>query len=268
MKLERPLLFIDIEGTGVDPAKDRIVSLAIHLYGTSIAMATISRQWRFNPGVKMSDEVIAIHGITNEQAELERPFADAGLALLEKLDGVDLAGFNLLNYDVPILWEEFHRAGLTWDLSGVRIIDAGNIKKKEERTLTAAVRFYCGKDHTEAHSASGDVRATSEVLAAQLARYPELAAMSVEELAKFSEFDKRFDLAGKIIVDAEGFPVYNIGKSKGVRVKDDASFAYWMLGKDFTAQTKLVLGRYLESLEIEREQRFADEQRRLEASGL
>lgn len=266
MKLERPLLFIDIEGTGVDSAKDRIVSLALCYDLTNAKYGT---QWRFNPEMRMSAEVIAIHGITNEQASLEEKFSARAAELEMTLRGCDLAGFNLLNYDVPILWEEFHRAGLTWDLSGVRIIDAGNIfKKKEERTLTAAVKFYCGKDHAEAHSAPGDVRATAEVLAAQLARYPELAAMSVDELAKFSEFDKRFDLAGKIIVDSEGFPVYNIGKSKGVRVKDDARFAYWMLGKDFSQQTKMVLARYLESLEIEREQKWAEDQTRLSKAGL
>lgn len=251
--LELPLVFIDIEGTGTDPAKDRIVSLStIVIAPNNDTTAAPSSSWMFNPGVKMSDEVIAIHGITNEQAALERPFADAGFALMEKLDGVDLAGFNLLNYDVPILWEEFHRAGLTWDLSGTRIVDVGNIfKKKEERTLTAALKFYCGKNHTGAHLASCDALATAHVMAAQLVRYPELSEMGIAELAEYSQFDKRFDLAGKIIVDAEGFPVYSIGKSKGVRVKDDQSFGWWMLGKDFSEQTKKVLREYLETIRTE-----------------
>lgn len=251
--LERPLVFIDIEGTGPDPAKDRIVSLSTIVIGpNNDTTAYAGGTWMFNPGIKMSDEVIAIHGISNATAELETPFAESALAFSERLSGVDFAGFNLLNYDVPILWEEFHRAGITWDLAGVRIIDVGNIfKKKEERTLSAAVKFYFGREHTGAHSSSGDAMATAEVMAAQLSRYPELSEMSIEELSEYSQFGKRFDLAGKIIVDAEGFPVYNIGKSKGVRVKDDQSFGWWMLGKDFSEQTKIVLREYLETIRTE-----------------
>jgi DNA polymerase-3 subunit epsilon len=238
--LERPIAFFDIEATGVDVTKDRIVSIYIDvLYPDGQRQ---SKEWRCNPGFEMSAEVVAIHGITNEAVKDCPPFKEQARGIYSAIRGCDLGGFNLLNFDVPLLWEEFHRAGIKWSLRGVEIIDVGNIfKKKEERTLSAGVRFYCGREHTGAHSADADVRATIDVLDAQLKRYSDLNGLPVSALAKFSQFDDRVDLAGKIVRNKDGEPVYSFGNSKGVRVKDDPGFARWMLGKDFSENTKQAL---------------------------
>jgi DNA polymerase-3 subunit epsilon len=243
---DRPLIVFDVEATGVDPAKDRIVSLAALRMCELEDPQPQTMSLIFNPQVEMSEDVIAIHGISNLTASIHGTFVDGAVQVYSFFAGCDLAGFNLINFDVPILYEEFARAGIEWDLDGVRILDAGNIfKKKEQRTLAAAVKFYCGGEHTGAHNADADVMATLAVLKAQLKRYPDLGEMTVEQLAEFSRFDNRVDLAGKIIRNAQGEPVYNIGKSKGVRVVDDWGFGYWMLDKDFTSETKSVIRRIL-----------------------
>ena len=244
---DRPLCLIDIEGSGLDVAKDRIVSLAIRRITTS---SDESFDFRCNPGIQMSDEVIAVHGITNEIAAKYHPFTDCASEVFDLLAGSDLAGFNLLNYDIPILWEELNRCGIQWSLDGVRVIDAGNIfKKKEERTLSAAVQFYCERTHEGAHDAAADVDATADVINSQLARYADLRQMSLAELDAFSRFDDRIDLAGKIVKGKDGRPTYAIGKVRGVAVEDDPSFADWMLSKDFSANTKMVLRKVLKDIE-------------------
>lgn len=252
--MSRPIVFFDLETTGTDVAKDRIVSLAFEKYNKLGDFLTEQYYQIFNPGILMSDEVVACHGITNEEAQGHLPFRDSAKGVYDAIQGCDLCGYNLLNFDVPMLWEEFHRAGITWDLTGVRIIDAGNIfKKKEERKLSAAVKFYCaGKEHLYAHNAAGDTSATVAVLEGQLKRYDDLAKMSIGELAEFSRFDDRVDLAGKIVRDKDGDPSYAIGKSKGKKVKDDLGFGYWMLDKDFSAQTKLVLEKIIREIEFQR----------------
>lgn len=253
--LTRPLAIFDVEGTGLDTGKDRIVSLFItkHLPGG----VEIRIGGFFNPGFLMDPKVVAIHGITDERVKDCPRFEDEAQKYFDFLDGCDLGGYNLLNYDVPILAEEFYRAGLEWKIQDekgnplVNILDAGNIfKKKEERTLAAAVQFYCNKTLENAHSAEADTLATAEVLAAQLSRYPDLAALSFDQVAEFSRFEKRLDLAGKIGIDADGDPVFNIGgpERRGKKVKNDIGFAEWMLGKDFPRQTKKALSAYLDSL--------------------
>lgn len=242
----RPLCVFDIEGTGTDVAKDRIVTLAaMRIEPKSV----VSRQWEVNPGIQMSEEVIAVHGITNEMAAQWKPFEHHARDIARFINGSDLAGFNLVNYDIPLLWEELNRCGIEWSLEGVRIIDAGNIfKKKEERTLSAAVQFYLERNHDGAHEAQADVTATADVLDAQLLRYTDLRAMTLDELAVFSRFDDRIDLAGKIVRGKDGRPTYNIGKVRGVAVEDDPGFADWMLCKDFSANTKSVIRTILRNL--------------------
>jgi DNA polymerase III subunit epsilon len=257
--MSKPIIFFDLEATGVDVAKDRIVSIAFQKFNR-LGGALLSEFYQIvNPGVLMSDEVVAIHGITNEEAAKYPPFSQFAGEIFAAFHNCDLAGFNHTNFDIPMLWEEFNRCGLEWNLGGVNFIDVGNIfKKKEERTLSAAVRFYCGKEHVGAHSALADVRATAEVLNAQLARYPDLAAIEfmhdnpMDELARFCRFEDRLDLAGKIIRDKDGDPAYSFGqKTKGVKVRDDIGFAHWMLGKDFSTQTKMVLREIIRKIEQE-----------------
>jgi DNA polymerase-3 subunit epsilon len=248
MKLTRPLVFFDVETTGVDPAKDRIVTfsaLKIFVDGKSHCLNA-----EFNPGFAMKLEVIAIHKITNEQAALWPPFTTHAKAIWSYFQGCDLAGYNLLNFDVPILWEEFNRVGIKWDLTGVNIVDVGNIFKiKERRTLEAAVKFYCGREHSEAHGSRADAAATYAVLEGQLKRYADLSELPVSTLAQFSRMDERFDLAGKIVKDKDGDPCYAFGKSKGVKVRDDLSYAQWMLKSDFSEQTKMVLRGIIEDIQ-------------------
>lgn len=243
----RPLCVFDIEGTGTNPASDRIVTLAIQKIDGRV---TSTFGYECNPGVQMSDEVIAIHGITNEAVAAWAPFKRWAQEIFMVIKGCDLLGFNLFNYDIPLLWEELNRCGIEWPLDGVRVIDAGNVfKKKEERSLPAAVQFYLNHEHEGAHDAHADVSATLDVLNAQLDRYPDLRAMSLDDLATFSRFDERIDLAGKIVKGADGRPTYTIGKVRGIAVEDDPGFAYWMLGKDFSANTKMVLRKILNEFE-------------------
>lgn len=251
----RPIVFFDIEATGTDVAQDRIVTLAavkMPDLGPQVLSSLEQLAVVANPGFPMSDEVVAVHGITNERAAQFPPFGDSAERVMEFFKGCDLAGFNLLNFDVPILWEELYRNGHELDLSGVRIIDAGNIfKKKEERTLAAAVRFYTGGEHTGAHDALADVEATINVLVAQRMQYPDLGEMDLDALAKFSRMEdrdgERVDLVGKIVRrKSDGVPVYNFGKAKGVPVTDDPGFGWWMLRQSFvTAETKSVVRRLL-----------------------
>jgi len=249
MKLGIPLVFFDVETTGTNPAKDRILTFAalkVYPNGKNLVFNADC-----NPGVVMSDEVVAIHGITNEQASRWQPFKAIASPIRNYFDGCDLAGYNLLNFDIPILWEELHRAGIDWDLTGVNIVDACTIfRAKEERTLSAAVKFYCIREHEGAHGAMVDARATCNVLEAQLRRYPDLGGMTVSQLSEFCDWGKRFDLAGKIVQDKDGDPSYSFGKSKGMKVRDDLGYARWMLGADFSEQTKMVLRRIIEEIEV------------------
>jgi DNA polymerase III subunit epsilon len=244
MKLTKPLCILDVETTGTDVALDRIVSLAIRKQHTN---GTVEHFYQvFNPCIPIPAEVIEIHGITNDEAGRNAPFVDYANDILAMLSGSDIAGFNHINFDVPILWEEFHRCAIEWDLTVVNLIDAGNIfKKMEERTLSAAVKFYGCEPLDKAHNAMADVEATLNVLLAQAEKYEEIGKMSQEERAKFSAFDDRVDLAGKIVLNSDGVPVFNFGKSKGVPVLSDRGFAMWMLGKDFSENTKIAVRNIL-----------------------
>lgn len=245
----KPLVCFDIEGTGVDPATDRIITLAAIRLDSDVPM--MKREWMVFPGRSIPPESTEIHGITDERVKNCPPFVDVAKDIYQFLDGCDLVGFNLSNYDVPLLWEELYRAGIEWDLSTTNIIDVGTLfKKREERTLAAAMKFYCDAELVDAHNALADVGATLEVYDAMLERYPDFQRMSMEERAKESQFDQRLDLAGKIIVGKDGRPTYNIGKVKGTAVDDDRSFARWMLNRDFTTNTKMVLQRILDGVAV------------------
>jgi DNA polymerase III subunit epsilon len=242
----KPLLCFDIESTGKDPAKDRIVQFAWKTVGM-VGGSEGSKCFLVNPGMPIPPESTEIHGITDEMVAESPRFEEHAPYLHGFIKKCDLLGFNLTNFDVPILWEEFYRAGICWDLSETRIMDAGTLfKKREERSLSAAVQFYCNRTHEAAHDAMGDVLATIAVWEAQLAKY-KLDGLTRELQEKESNYDeKRVDLAGKIVIGKDGRPVYNIGKAKGVAVVDDPGFANWMLDRDFSANTKMHLMRILD----------------------
>jgi DNA polymerase-3 subunit epsilon len=232
------VICIDIESTGPDPAKDRIIQLAW-------ASATVQGQILVDPMIPIPPESTAAHGIKPEDVVDKPPFMEEALYVHQLLAPYDcILGFNHTNFDVPLLWEEFYRCGIEWDLSNVKLLDAGTLfKRREERTLSAAVAFYCSKSHDGAHDAMADVLATWQVWDAQQAKYG-LFGKSADELAKESNYEEvRVDLAGKIVIGKDGRPAYNIGKAKGTAVVDDPGFGYWMLDKDFCENTKMHLRR-------------------------
>lgn len=242
----KPICFLDIESTGTDPAKDRIITLTvIKLEGDFIGgdfLETGQISTIVNPGIPIPPEATEVHGITDEMVKACDLFSVHAQTIHDAIKGCHLAGYNSTNFDIPLLWEELNRAGIQLDLSGVLLLDACVIfKKMEERTLKAAMKFYCGREHEEAHDATADVRATIDVFRGQMARYENLRSCRLPELAEFCKMDNRLDLAGKIVRDEEGHPIYAIGKAKGVRVQDDPGFGRWMIKQDFSENTKQVL---------------------------
>jgi DNA polymerase-3 subunit epsilon len=239
---EKPLCFLDLETTGTDPVKDRIVSFAgvISEGGSDMWLEEL-----LNPGIPIPAEATAVHGITNEMVADKRTFRQAASTIRAFINGCDLAGYNLLNFDLPLLWEEFHRVGITLDLTGVNVIDPCVIfREREPRDLTAAMMFYCAERHDGAHGARADVEATRKVLKGQLGRYHDLPT-SRAELSAFCRSDRRVDLAGTIALNDKGEPCYTTKRVRGVRVKDDPGFGQWMLRNDFSEETKIHLRRIL-----------------------
>lgn len=242
---------IDIEATGLDTVRDRIVNLGVVIYeGIPGGTPVSGLNFYFNPGFRMTDEVIAIHGITNEQvAPCPKFNADTAKLVMDAIRGRALIGYNLRRFDLPMLWEELYRVGVQWNWRDHPIVDVGNLFKiKEPRDLTAAVKFYLEQDHGDAHSAWADACATADVLGAQLQRYADLSAKTAEGLDEASQLEPVVDLAGKLTKNEKGEVVYAFGKSNGKPVASDTGFAMWMLRNDFPTETKLVLERILEEL--------------------
>ena len=246
LNLKNPIVFFDIESTGLNVATDRIVEISIVKINPDGSEEIKTR--RINPTIPISPEAQNVHGISDEDVKNEPTFKQIAKDLLRIFEGCDIAGFNSNKFDVPLLMEEFLRAGLNFDISRRRFIDVQTIfHKMEQRTLVAAYKFYCGKDLDNAHSALADTRATYEVLKAQLDRYPETAEFGndVDKLANFSSQNRNIDLAGRIIKDENGIPIFNFGKYKGHKVEEvlnsDAGYYGWMLQGDFTQNTKDVL---------------------------
>lgn len=254
MRIERPLIVLDLESTGPNASTDRIVQIGlIRVHPTWHVANNVYDEWKtlVNPGVPIPKAATDIHGITNEMVADQPKFSTIAQRIKERLDGCDFAGFDLLKFDLPMLSEEFSRAGIDWDIPGVRVIDAGNIfKKKHPRTLAAAVKIYADKEHEGAHDALADSIATFEVLLGQLQAHDDLAGMTIDELAKFSQHGlELIDIAGKLIRDADGDAVYNFGPQRGKKVREETGFGYWMLQKDFSANTKRHLAAELERIE-------------------
>lgn len=243
LKLSKPICFFDLETTGTNIATDRIVEIAIlkvHPNGNKE-----SRTWLVNPGVPIPAEAAAIHGITDEKVSGEPSFKELSREIHQMIQGCDLAGFNSNRFDIPLLAEELLRAGVDFDMKNAVAVDVQTIfHKMEKRTLAAAYQFYCGKDLTDAHSASADTQATYEVLLAQLERYPELAN-NVKELAAFSTHTDTVDFAGFIRRDDDGDEVFSFGKHRGKKVTEvleqEPGYFGWILNADFPLYTKKVL---------------------------
>jgi len=238
----RPLLCFDFEATGPNPATDKIISIALKHDNLQDGTEGVIASYLVNPDRPIPKESTEIHGITDEMVAGKPRFGAIAQEVYSLVKDCDLLGFNLTNFDVPLLWEELYRCGIEWDLSNTRILDAGTLmKRREERTLSAAVQFYCGREHATAHDAMGDVLATLNVWRAQVDRY-KLQNCDRAQLERESNYEeKRVDLAGKIIIGKDGRPAYGFGKSKGVAVMDNIGYAMWMLRADFTQNTKMHL---------------------------
>lgn len=243
LKLHKPLCVFDLETTGTNVGKDRIVEICILKVNPDSSRE--SRTWRVNPQMYIPAEASAVHGIYDEDIKDAPIFAEISSKVMEMISGCDLAGFNSNRFDVPLLAEELLRAGVDFDLSKFRLIDAQTIfHKMEPRNLTAAYKFYCNASLDNAHSAEADVHATFEVLNAQVAHYPELPK-DVAGLSEISYHHKNADLAGFIAFDADGAEIFTFGKYKGLRVTDvfakDAGYYGWIQKADFPLYTKKVL---------------------------
>jgi DNA polymerase-3 subunit epsilon len=233
--LSRPLAFFDLETTGLSLGSDRIIELA--LIRVSPQGDVLERVRRFNPGIPIPPEATAIHGITDRDVANEPPFSATARSLVELLENCDLAGFNIRRFDLPMLLAEFRRAGLPFSVKGRLLIDAQTIFHKEEpRDLSAAARFYLGREHREAHTALGDIRTSAAVLSAQLARYPHLPR-DLEGLHSYCDEVSPFETeVDRWFQEREGDLVFRRGKHRGEKLSDVAASApdylRWMLGAD------------------------------------
>ena len=243
LQLKNPLIFFDLETTGTDISKDRIVEISylkIDLQGREK-----SKTMLINPEMPIPPQVIEIHKISDEDVKNAPTFASIAKSLAHEIEGCDLAGYNSNKFDIPLLAEEFLRADVDIDLKRKKFVDVQVIfHKMEQRTLGAAYKFYCDKDLTDAHSAEADTRATYEILKAQLDRYPDLIN-DVAALADFSSHTRNVDFVGRIIYDDNDMEVFNFGKYKGQLVeevlKKDPGYYSWMQNSDFPLYTKKVL---------------------------
>ena len=252
LNLKNPLVVFDLEATGTKISEDRIVEIALIKLlpdGT-----TEEKSRRINPTIPIPIESSLIHGIYDEDVKDEPSFKQIGKSLSDFLHGCDLAGFNILKFDVPLLVEEFLRANIDFDLENRKLIDAQKIfHLMEKRNLSAAYQFYCDKELVDAHSAAADTQATYEVLASQIERYEGQEVVDllgkkmgtiVNDMSKLHELTnhKMVDLAGRMVYNEEGNEIFNFGKHKGKAVSqvlaDEPSFYDWMMKGDFPLDTK------------------------------
>ena len=243
LNLKNPIVFFDLETTGINMIADRIVEISILKVNPNGTEECKTR--RINPGMPIPPQSTAIHGITDEDVKDCPTFKEIAKSLAAMIEGCDLAGYNSNRFDIPMLVEEFLRAGVEIDLNKRKFVDVQTIfHKMEQRTLSAAYKFYCDKDLENAHSSEADTLATYEVLKAQLDRYPNLQN-DIRFLSGFSSFTNNVDFAGRMIYDKDDEILFNFGKYKGQKVKDvfekDPSYYSWMMNGEFPLNTKKIL---------------------------
>lgn len=245
LNLTKPVVFFDLETTGISVTNDRIVEISylkVFPDGTEV-----SRTQRVNPEMHIPEEATAVHHISDDDVRDCPTFRQIAQNIANVLEGSDIAGFNSNRFDVPVLAEEFLRAGIDVDFSKTRFIDVQVIyHKMEQRTLSAAYKFYCGKDLDDAHSAEGDTRATYEVLKAQLDRYENLKN-DIKWLSEYTSFTRNVDFSGYFIYNDKDEEIVNFGKYKGRSLAEifqrDPSYYDWIMKSDFPRNTKQVLTR-------------------------
>ena len=256
LQLRNPLVFIDLETTGINIVTDRIVEIALIKVNLDGSEEEIIK--RVNPEMPIPSEASAIHGIYDEDVKNEPTFKEIAKSMAKFIEGCDLAGFNSNRFDIPLLAEEFLRAGIEMDFKKRKFIDVQAIfHKMEKRTLAAAYKFYCQKELVGAHGALADTRATLEVLKSQLDIYQDVEyednkgikskpiVNDVEKLSEFSSYDKNVDFIGRIVYDDNGVEVFNFGKNKGVPVeqvlREQPGYFGWIMNGEFPLYTKKVL---------------------------
>lgn len=243
--LDCPLVFLDLETTGLSPQHDRIVELAI--IKVTPGGDVIERVRRFNPGVPIPAEARAVHGITDDDVRHEAPFAKRARSLAELLDACDLAGFNLRRFDVPMLMAEFRRAEVPFEIEGRRVIDIQAIFHREEkRDLSAAARFYLGRAHPEAHSALGDIRTSAAVLSAQIERYPHLPR-DLDGLNRYCDEYVPFETElERWFFDGPEGRIFRRGRHRGRSLaevaRNERDYLEWMLNaQDMDPEVRMVV---------------------------
>ena len=253
LTLKRPIIFFDLETTGTDNVKDRIVELALVKISPDGKREKYVK--RINPGIPIPPEVTLIHGITDEDVKNCQTFKQIAHTLYEWMRGCDLGGYNSSKFDLPLLAEEFLRADINVDFTERHMVDVQQIFfKMEARTLSAAYSFYCDKELKDAHSAEADINATIDVLEAQLKRYPNLGN-DVPALHQFTHTDEYVDYARRIIMK-DGHPVFNFGKHKGRKVEDifnsEPQYYDWMMQADFALHTKQKISEILNRMKLKK----------------
>lgn len=243
LNLKRPIIFFDLETTGTDTSRDRIVEISMVKIAPDGEKTIKTR--RINPQMPIPAQATEIHHISDENVKDCPTFKQIAKSLKEFMEGCDFGGFNSNRFDLPLLVEEFLRAEVDVDFRRRRYIDVQNIfHKKEERTLVAAYRFYCNKDLDAAHSAEADTLATYEVLLSQLERYDDLKN-DVEFLAEYSSRGTTADFAGRIAYNDKEQEIFTFGKYKGQVVSEvfntDPSYYDWMMKGDFPQYTKKII---------------------------
>jgi len=243
LKLHKPICFFDLETTGIQVSKDRIVEISILKVFPNGNKE--SKTWLVNPEMKIPAETTAIHGISDEKVANEPTFKELAPIVYQMIKDSDLAGFNSDRFDIPLLAEEMLRAEIDFDMKNTVTVDVQTIfHKKEQRTLSAGYKFYCDKELEGAHSAAIETNATYEILLAQLERYPDLDN-TIKELSEFSTRKKSVDFAGFMVFNKEGKEAFSFGKHKGRLVEDvlqsEPGYYNWIQNADFPLYTKKVL---------------------------
>ncbi len=263
--LDRDIVFFDIESTGLNVIKDRILQIALVKYpkggGEPSEISML-----INPRIPISDESFAIHKISNEMIKDKPSFDQVGQEIYDFIGQADIAGYNSDRFDIPMLMEEFHRIGLTFDISSRRLIDVQKIfYKMEPRTLKAAYKHYCDQVLEDAHDAMADVKATIEVFKGQLSMYKELDHIdgdgfvtpkpiqnNMETIYSFLKDDSMLDVTNRLKFNAKGQIIFNFGKYTGHVVADvfrnEPNYYHWIIDKDFSVQVKVIVTKIFDEL--------------------
>ncbi|WP_299001222.1 3'-5' exonuclease [uncultured Tenacibaculum sp.] len=263
LNLTKPIVFFDLETTGINIAKDRVVEISILKVFPNGNKE--SKTWLVNPEIEIPAEATAVHGITNEKVVTEPTFKELAGKINDMISDADLAGFNSNRFDIPLLAEELLRAGIDFDMNNRKAVDVQTIfHKKEQRTLSAGYQFYCGKDLEGAHSAEADTNATYEILLAQVDKYDDLEN-TVEALSEFSTHGKRADFAGFILFNEDDQEIFSFGKYKGRTVeevlKENPGYNAWIQNADFPLYTKKVLREIKERMSVPKKETMTDEEK-------